>query len=492
MSSHENEGETGRRRHRLLRRTAELALDYLDLAPERPVGPPADLAALRAKLGGPLPERGEDPVAVVEQLARNAEAGLVATAGPRYFGFVTGGSLPAALAADWLTSAWDQCAGPYVVSPASSVVEETAAAWLIGLFGLSAGTREISAGFTTGCKMANFTALAPARHAVLARASWDVEEAGLFGAPAIHVVVGDEAHASIFAALQMLGLGRGRAIRIPTDEQGRMRPDELRAALARCGGPTIVCAQAGNVNSGAFDPLVPIAEASRAHEAWLHVDGAFGLWAAASGTFRHHVDGVEMADSWATDAHKWLNVPYDAGVVFVADPPAHRAAMSMSAAYLVAAAGGAREPFDWVPEFSRRARGYTVYAVLRSLGKQGVGELVERCCALARRMSERLRSEPGVEILNDVVLNQVLVRFSPPGHKNMDSAAADALTRSVVAAVQRDGTCWLGGTIWRGMAAMRISVSNWSTTEDDADRSAEAILRCLRALEGTPGRGPAP
>ena len=478
MSSHEKPIETGRQDIRLLRRTADLAVDFLDGLSDRPVGPPVDLAALRASLGGPLPDQGADPMSVVEHLARNADPGVIATAGPRYFGFVTGGGHPAALAADWLTSAWDQCAGLYVMSPASAVVEETVASWLVDLFGLSDRTREISAGFTTGCTMANLTGLAAARHAVLRRAGWDAEADGLFGAPAIHVVVGDEAHASIFAALQMLGLGRERVKRVGTDGQGRMKPDALRAVLATCGGPTIVCAQAGNVNSGAFDPLAPIAEASREHGGWLHVDGAFGLWAAASSGLRHHVEGVELADSWATDAHKWLNVPYDCGVVFVADPRAHRAAMAIQAAYFTAAAGGERDPDDWMPESSRRARGFTVYAALRCLGRRGVSELIERCCALARRMAGRLGAEPGVEILNDVVLNQVLVRFTPINGESSDPAAADALTRSVIAAVQRDGTCWLGGTTWRGMAAMRVAVSNWSTVEADIDRSAEAIVRC--------------
>jgi glutamate/tyrosine decarboxylase-like PLP-dependent enzyme len=471
---------------RLLRRTADLALEFLAGLPERPVSPPTDFAALRGTLGGAMPERGEDPLATVERLVQTADPGLVATAGPRYFGFVTGGSLPAALAADWLASAWDQPASFYVSSPAASVVEEIAADWLIELLGLRSPGRKISAGFTTGCTMANFTALAAARHAVLRRAGWDVEAKGLFGAPAIHVVVGAAAHASIFAALQMLGLGRDRVTRVGVDEQGRMRPDALGSVLASRDGPTIVCAQAGEVNTGAVDPLDAIAELSRAQGAWLHIDGAFGLWAAASPELRHLLRGVELADSWATDAHKWLNVPYDSGLVCVADAQAHHAAMTVSADYFIPGAGAQRDPFEWVPEASRRARGFAVYAALRSLGREGVRELVERCCALARRMAERLDADPRVERLNDVVLNQVLVRFVPSDGQESDPEAIDAYTRSVVACVQRGGICWLGGTTWHGLAAMRISISNWSTSEPDIDRSAAAILACASAADHAP------
>jgi len=405
-----------------------------------------------------------------------ADPGLVGMAGPRYFGFVIGGAVPAALAADWLTSAWDQNAGLYVTSPASAVVEEVAAAWLRDLLDLPAAA---SVGFSTGCAMANFTALAAARHAVLARAGWDVETAGLFAAPEIDVVLGEEAHATIFSALQMLGLGRERVKWAAADGQGRMRADALRQALSSCRGPLIVCAQAGNVNTGACDPLPEIAAAVHERGGWLHVDGAFGLWAKASPALRRLVAGAELADSWATDAHKWLNVPYDSGLVAVADPAAHRAAMTISAAYLAQTAGRERDPFDWVPEFSRRARGFTVYAALRTLGRSGVADLVERCSALARRMAARLAAVPGVEILNDVVLNQVLVRFSPAGG-SASPEAIDAFTREVIARVQAEGTCWLGGTVWQGKAAMRISVSNWSTTEEDVDRSAAAILACAR------------
>jgi len=324
--------------------------------------------------------------------------------------------------------------------------------------------------------MANFTCLAAARHAVLARAGWDVEECGLQGAPGVTVVVGDEAHATIFSALRFLGLGAGTARRVATDGQGRMRADALRDILGTCDGPTIVCAQAGNVNTGAFDPLEEIVALARARDAWLHVDGAFGLWAAASPAHRHLTTGVAGADSWASDGHKWLNVPYDSGFAIVADPAAHRAAMSIGAAYLVADDTGRRDALDWVPELSRRARGFPVYAALRALGRRGVAELVARCCTLARRMAEVLGAAPGVEILNDVVLNQVLVRFTPPG-----GGDADAFTRTVIERVQEDGTCWLAGTTWHGRGAMRVSVCNWSTTAADIDRSAETILRLSRS-----------
>jgi glutamate/tyrosine decarboxylase-like PLP-dependent enzyme len=455
----------------LLQRTADLAVEFLDGLPERRVGPSASVGDLRAALGGPLPETGEEPRETIERLVRAADPGLVGMAGPRYFGFVIGGHVPAALAADWLTSTWDQNATLYATSPANSVAEEVAAGWLLEVLGLP---RSASVGFTTGCAMASFTALAAARHAVLGRAGWDVEARGLFGAPEIDVVVGEEVHVTILAALQYLGLGRERIKSVATDAQGRMDAASLRRVVGRCRGPLIVCTQAGNVNTGAFDPLPEIVEAVHERGGWVHVDGAFGLWAAASPALAHLVRGAAGADSWATDGHKWLNVPYDSGIVIVADAAAHRAAMTIAAAYLVQTEGHERDPFDYVPEFSRRARGFTVWAALRSLGRRGIAEMVERCCALARRFATRLGGEPGVEILNDVVLNQVLVRFQPPA-----GGDADAFTREVIARVQADGTCWLGGTTWHGMAAMRISVSSWSTTEEDVDRSAEAILKAL-------------
>lgn len=457
---------------RALDRAHALAADFLTGVADRPVAGPVDLAGLRATLGGPLPDTGEDPARVVEMLARGADPGLVASAGPRYFGFVTGGSYPAALGADWLASAWDQNAAMAVMSPASAVVEEIVGDWLLDLLGLPAGT---SVGFTTGATMANFVALGAARHRVLADAGWDVEGRGLPGAPGPTVVIGAEAHATIQAALGLLGLGRERVLRVDADGQGRMRPDALAETLATVSGPLVVCAQAGNVNTGAFDPLPDIAPIVHDHGGWLHVDGAFGLWAAAAPGHRHLATGFELADSWTTDSHKWLNVPYDSGIAFVRDAAAHHDAMSMGAPYYVQGAG-LRDGFDWVPDSSRRARGFAVWAALRQLGRAGLGAAIDRSCALAVRLADGLAAEPGIAILNEIVLNQVLVRFEVEG----DAAAADTLTRDVIARVQRDGTCWLGGTTWHGVAAMRVSVSGWSTTEDDIDRSVAAIVRCAR------------
>jgi glutamate/tyrosine decarboxylase-like PLP-dependent enzyme len=460
----------------LLRRAADLALEYLSSVRDRPVGRPIEPAALRAALGGDLPDEGADPRQVLQHLATDVDPGLVATAGPRYFGFVIGGSLPITVATEWLAAAWDQNAGNYPASPAASVVEEVAGSWLKSLFGLPSTA---SVGFVTGGTMANFTGLAAARHGVLESVGYDVERRGLFDAPPITVVVGEEAHSTIFVALRMLGLGSERLTLVPVDSQGRMRPDELRRVLDEVAGPTIVCAQAGNVNTGAFDPLREIGAASAERRAWLHVDGAFGLWAAASPKLRHHLDGIDAAQSWATDAHKWLNVPHDCGVVFVADPVAHRTAMTVTAAYLLRGIDEAYQAYDHVPESSRHARGLSVYTALRSLGLSGVTDLVDRSCAHARRFAQRLGAAPGVAILNDVVLNQVLVRFAAPEE---DDHEADRRTASVIAAVQQDGTCWVGGTTWQGLGAMRISVSNWSTTEEDVDRSSDAILRCASSV----------
>lgn len=457
--------------YRVLDLAARRAQEFLAQLPERPVGPPVDPQALAESLGGPLPERGEDPADVVEHLVRGASAGLVASPGPRYFGFVIGGSLPATVAADWLTAAWDQNAALFLSSPAAAVVEDVAGGWLKELLGLPT---EASVGFVTGATMANFTCLAAARHEVLRRAGWDVESKGLQGAPRVNVIAGEEAHSTLFASLRLLGLGDKTSTRVPADEQGRMRAPELAHVLRNVSGPTIVCAQAGNVNTGASDPFEAIAPLVRAKDAWLHVDGAFALWAAAVPALRGQVAGVERADSWALDAHKWLNVPYDCGLAFTAHASAHRAALTAGAAYLMASA--ARDPLDWTPEASRRARGFTVYAALRSLGRDGVGDLVARCCALARRMAARLQAEPGVTILNEIALNQVLVRFTPRG-----GGDADGLTRAVIARVQRDGVCWAGGTTWQGKGAMRISVSGWQTTETDIDRSADAIIGAFRA-----------
>ena len=470
----------------LLTRTAGLAAEFLASLRTRPVAARATHESLAAALGAPLADQGLDPLEVVRSLAAAAEDGLMASAGPRYFGFVIGGSLPAALAADWLVSTWDQDAGLYACGPAAAVVEDVAARWLLDLLRLPSSA---SVGFVTGGQMANFTGIAAGRHAVLARAGWDVEEDGLREGPAVNVVIGEEAHVTIVTSLRLLGLGGRRAVRVAADGQGRMKVDALRRALASVEGPTIVCAQAGNVNTGAFDPVGEIADVAHERGAWVHVDGAFGLWAAAAPERRPLTAGVERADSWATDGHKWLNVPYDCGIAIVRDPVAHKTSMTGRAAYLVQSTGVERDPQDWTPEFSRRARGFAVYAALRSLGREGVAALVERCCRLASRMADRLRagaSGAGVQvrILNEVVLNQVLVRFEPAG------GDGGAFTKAVVARVQREGTCWMAGTRWHELDAIRISFSNWSTTETDVDRSAEAILACARAEAGSASGGP--
>jgi glutamate/tyrosine decarboxylase-like PLP-dependent enzyme len=450
--------------------TADYAMQFLDTLDERRVGPEATVSELVDALGGPLPEKGDEEARVLAELIEAGEQGVVGSQTGRYFGFVIGGAMPVGIAADWLAATWDQNGFSVVTSPVAAAVEEVSTAWLVDLLGLPDG---VSTGFVTGAQAANTTALAAARGHVLAEAGWDVGRKGLQGAPSIRLVVGEERHVTVDRSLRLLGLGSGTLVVVPADEQGRMRADALRDALAAGDGPTIVCAQAGNVNTGGIDPLDEIADASERAGAWLHVDGAFGLWAAASPRFRHLVEGVERADSWATDAHKWLNVPYDSGLVFCRHVEAHGDAMAVSASYLQRDDG--RSPSDWVPDSSRRARGLAVWATLRALGRNGVADLVDRCCDHAVRFAELLRAEDGVEILNDVVLNQVLVRFGDD----------DAVTQEVVRRVQEDGTCWLGGTVWQGRAAMRISVSSFRTTEEDVERSVGAILEAAAAVAGS-------
>ena len=449
----------------------EHALAYLEGLPARPIAAPATLAELRAALGGPLPEQPLEAREVIEDLVLTADPGVVASGSGRFFGFVIGGATPAALAADWLASTWDQNAGLYVIGPSASVVEEVAGEWLAELLGLPSG---VSVGFVTGAQMANFTALAAALHDVLRRVGWDLAADGLWGAPRVRILAGQARHGTIDRALRFLGVGKAAIVEVESDDQGRMKPEALAALLDEGEGPAIVCTQVGNVNSGAIDPVGEICEIAHRHGAWVHVDGAFGLWAAASPRLRPLLTGVELADSWATDAHKWLNVPYDSGLAFCAHPDAHRAAMGIRAGYLMHSAGGERDPLDYNPEHSRRARGFAVYAALRALGREGVTELVERCCALAGRFAEQLATADDVEVLNQVVLNQVLVRF------RAGDGDDDAHTHRVIERVQHDGTCWMSGTTWQGGAAMRISVSNWSTDEGDVDRSVAAILRCAR------------
>jgi glutamate/tyrosine decarboxylase-like PLP-dependent enzyme len=447
--------------HELLRATVDYAIRYLDGLDERSVYPTPDALARLPELGGAFPESPTDPAEVIRLLDEVGSAATVASAGSRYFGFVIGGSLPAALAANWLAGAWDQNAGLYAASPVGAALETITRQWILDALGFPS---EAEIGFVTGATMANFTGLAAARQALLERAGWDVEADGLFGAPPITVVVGDEVHVSLLKALSLLGLGRNRVVRVPTDEQGRMRADQLPPLDAS----TLLCIQAGNVNTGAFDPAQILCE--RAHEAggWVHVDGAFGLWLAANPARAHLMAGYADADSWAVDAHKWLNVPYDSALVICRDPKHLRAAMSTSASYLVESSQ--REGFHYTPEMSRRARGAEIWAVLRSLGRSGLADMLERTCRLAERFANGLRAA-GFDILNEVVANQVLVSFGD----------ADT-TRQVIAAIQQEGTSWCGSTVWHGQAAMRISVSSWATTEADVDRSLEAMLRVAREI----------
>ena len=440
----------------LLADALQRALRYLEGARARRVSPAqADVARL-AELGGPLPEAPTDPRGVLALLDGIGSPATVINAGGRYFGFVNGGSLPAALAADWLAGAWDQNAGLAVSSPTAAALEEIAIRWVCELLRLPPGS---GGGLVTGASMANFCGLAAARHALLGRQGWNVERDGLFGAPPLSVVVGEEVHVSLLKALSLLGLGSERVIRVPCDAQGRMRADRLPALSSS----SIVCLQAGNVNTGALDPAGAICAAASAKGAWVHVDGAFGLWAAAAPERAHLAEGFELAQSWATDAHKWLNVPYDSGIVLVREPHLLEAAMSTSASYL--AQGAQRHPFRCTPEMSRRARSVPLWAALRSLGRAGVAQMIERCCRHSARLAEGLRSA-GHAVLNDVVLNQVLVSFGAP-----------EVTNAIIAEIQQDGTCWCGGTVWQGQTAMRVSVSSWATTDEDVEKSLAAILR---------------
>ena len=444
----------------LLRDAAERGIRYLERLDARGVAPtPAAVEAL-ARFAEPLPDGPSDPAAVLRLLDEVGSPATIGIAGGRFFGFVIGGALPVTVAANWLATAWDQNTGLWNITPATATLEEVALRWMVDLFGLPQGT---GGAFVTGATVANFTALAAARHTVLARAGWDVEAKGLFGAPPVTVVVGAEVHPTLIKSLGLLGLGRTRVLTVPADGQGRMRADALPAIVS----PAIVCAQAGNVNTGATDPLEAIVAYARAANAWLHVDSAFGLWAAAAPSRAPLVRGITRADSWATDAHKWLNVPYDCGLAFVRDPHALRAAMAITAEYLPTETPR-RNPADFTPELSRRARGVEVWAALRALGRGGVAELIERTCRHARRFAAGLEGA-GYRVLNEVALNQVLVSFG-------DAAA----TERVVAGIQSDGTCWCGGTVWQGQSAMRISVSSWATTDEDVEKSLAAMIRIAR------------
>jgi glutamate/tyrosine decarboxylase-like PLP-dependent enzyme len=462
---------TGDQLTSLLSRANEIALDFLRDVADRKV---CARDVVPASLPTCLPDHPTDALSTLNALATAMDGGLVATAGPRYFGFVIGGSLPVTVAADWLVSAWDQNAALNVMSPAAAAIEDVAAAWLLDVLRLPATA---SVGFVTGATMANVTALAAARHDVLRRVGWDVEADGLQGAPRITVIVGEEGHASIYSACRLLGFGSSTLVRVQADDQGRMLPGALQRAASGTRGPLIVCAQAGHVNTGAFDPFEPIVAIARDRGAWLHVDGAFGLWARVADRLRPLTTGLEGADSWATDAHKWLNVPYDCGLAIVAHPEPHRAAMAQTASYLLRASGERRDGMDWTPESSRRARAIPIYAALHALGRSGLADLVTGCCDRAQQMASRLRGASGVTVLNDVVLNQVLVQ--------MRSRTGVNVTDEVIGRTQAEGECWVGGTDWNGERAMRISISNWSTREADIDRAADSILRATHETTQT-------
>jgi glutamate/tyrosine decarboxylase-like PLP-dependent enzyme len=451
----------------LLADAAARAQRYLAGLPARSVAPSAQAVARLALLDTPLPETPQDATQVLARLDELISPATTAMAGPRFFGFVIGGALPVTVASNWLATAWDQNTGLYASTPGTSHIEGTALRWLQEVLHLP---RDVAGAFVTGATVANLTALAAARHRVLAQAGWSVEADGLFGAPPITVIVGQEVHPTVLKALGVLGLGRNRVVRVPVDDQGRMRA----AAVPRICGPTILVLQAGNVNTGAFDPVAEILPVARAAGAWVHIDGAFGLWARCAARRAPLAQGIEGADSWATDAHKWLNVPYDSGVAFVRDAEALRAAMAITADYLPTE-GPQRNPSDYTPELSRRARGVDVWAALATLGRAGVAQMIERCCRHAARFAEGL-AEAGFEILNDVVLNQVLVSFGTPQR-----------TQQVISALQQEGTCWCGTTVWQGRTAMRISVCSWKTSEEDVEQSIAAITRVAREAAALSG-----
>lgn len=454
---------------------AQRAIAYRNGVSDRPQGPTAGYASMLAAFSGPMPDKGEDAQTVIGSLATLAEPGLSAMTGPRFFGWVIGASHPVGVAADWLTSAWGQNCGNHHGMPAASAAEAVAAGWLLDLLDLP---RECSVGFVTGATMANMVGITAARSEVLVRQGWDVEADGLFGAPPINVVIGDDAHTSVFFGLRALGLGYRRVTRIATDGQGRMRPAALEASLKSLTGPTIVIAQAGQLNTGDLDPFDEIVPLAHQKGAWVHVDGAFGLWARACPELKDRTAGLDVADSWATDGHKWLQTPYDCGYAIVRHPYAHRRAMIAAASYLPPEAEGERDPSHYVPELSRRARGFATWAIIKHLGRDGIAGMITRHCALARRFAERLSNEPGVRIVNDVVLNQIIVRFGA----GQPVEQGDKATKDVIAKIQKDGTCFAGGALWRGEWVMRLSVIGWPTTEADIDRSADAILSAWRSL----------
>ena len=458
---------------RLLLQAAERAIRFRNGLGTAPQSPQISYAAAAALFADALPEAPGDPAEIIDSLADKAEQGLMTPAGPRFFGWVIGGSHPAGVAADWLTSAWGQNAGNHQASPSASAAEAVAARWLLDLLDLP---RDSSVGFVTGATVANFTCLAAARGEVLRRAGWDADAMGLFGALPITVLIGDDAHTTVFSALQFLGLGHDRVVRIATDSQGVMLAAAFAEAIAKVSGPLIVILQAGQINTGGFDSFAELVPLAKAKGGWVHVDGAFGLWARAAPARRPLAGGLELADSWATDGHKWLQTPYDCGYAIVRNELAHRRAMTIAASYLPMAAEGERDPSHYVPELSRRARGFATWAIIKALGRAGIAEMVERHCRIARHMADVLAREPGIAVVNDVVLNQAVVRFGA----NEAGERADQLTRDTIARIQQDGVCFAGGAKWRGHQVMRISVIGGATTDEDGQRSAEAMIAAYR------------
>jgi glutamate/tyrosine decarboxylase-like PLP-dependent enzyme len=458
---------------RLFGQAADVATKFRLRAPELPAHPLQGYLDLKAAFEGPLPEKGEDAEVVIAELAAKAERGLMMATGPRFFGWVIGSSHPVGVAADWLTSAWGQNTGNHHATPAAAAAEGAAAQWLLELFDLP---RQSSVGFATGATVANFTCLAAARGEVLRAMGWDADAKGLFGAPPITVLIGDDAHTTVFSALQFLGLGHDRALRIATNAQGVIDPNAFSVAMAAVNGPCIVILQAGQINTGGFDNFEKLVPLAKAKGAWVHVDGAFGLWARVPASTRTLAAGIELADSWATDGHKWLQTPYDCGYAIVRNELAHRRAMTIAASYLPTAAEGERDPSHYVPELSRRARGFATWSIIKALGRRGIVEMIERHCRLARSMAETLAKEPGIAILNDVVLNQVIVRFGA----DTDGERGDQLTRDTIARIQQDGVCFAGGATWCGRQVMRISVIGGETSDEDGQRSAEAMINAYR------------
>lgn len=448
---------------KLLKQAFENSLAYRASLEKRRVFPDFKMLEEMKQLDIPLPEKPNDPEKIIELLSNAGLQGTNAVAGPRYFGFVIGGSTPVTLAANWLAGAWDQNCGMDTTSPVAALVEEISLKWLLQLFGFPS---TCGGAFVTGATMAGFTCLAAARSHLLSRQGWNVEKQGLFGAPNIDVVVSEEAHMTILKAFSMLGMGCERVTKIPTDKLGRMLVNKI----PKSSGPTIICVQAGDVNTGCFDPIDEIISKFKPDDVWIHVDGAFGLWVLVSSKYKHLAKGIEKADSWSVDAHKWLNVPYDSGIALVKNAEALRSAMSISASYITSTPGK-RQPIEFTPELSRRARGVEIWTAIASLGREGIAEIVERCCAHAQKSAKRL-TDAGYKILNDVVINQVLVSFG-----------SDEKTQAVTKAIQEDGTCWCGGTKWKGQTAMRISICSWATTDEDMEKSLDAMIRCAKGIK---------